>query len=82
MSYHLKEISNKLDLLSSEYDNYLLIEDFNAEQNEPAISDFLWNLNTINIIKGKTCFKNPENKKCIRSNLYKQTKGFPKFNCY
>ena len=34
--------------------------DFNAEPNEPAISDFCEICNTKNI-KEKTCFKNPEN---------------------
>ena len=38
--YHLEEIGNNLDLLSSEYDNYLLMDDFNAELNEPAFSNF------------------------------------------
>ena len=43
---HLKEISNNLDLLSSKYDNYLLMGDFNAEPNKPAISDFCEIYNT------------------------------------
>ena len=40
ISNHLKEIGNNLDLLSSKYDNYLLMGDFNAESKEPAISNF------------------------------------------
>ena len=39
--------------------------DFNAEPNEPAISDFCEIFNTKNIIKEKTCFKNAENQTCI-----------------
>ena len=54
----LKEIGNNLDLLSSEYDNYLLIGYFNGEPNEPAISDFCEIYYTKNIIKEKTYFKN------------------------
>ena len=38
--------------------------DFNAEPNEPPISDFREVYNTKNI-KEKTCFKNPENATCI-----------------
>ena len=57
ISNHLKEIGNNLDLLSSKYDNYLLMGDFNAKPNEPAISDFCEIYNTNNIIKEK-CFKN------------------------
>ena len=61
---HLQEIGNNLDLLSSKFDNYLLMGDFNAEPNEPAISNFYQIYNTKNI-KEKTCFKNPENPTCI-----------------
>ena len=46
ISNHLKEIGNNLDLLSSKYDNYLLMGDFNAEPNKPAISDFCEIYNT------------------------------------
>ena len=45
---------NNLDLLSSKFDNYLLMGDFNSEPNEPAISDFCEIYNTKNIIKEKT----------------------------
>ena len=39
-SNHLKEICNNFDLLSSKYDNYLVMGYFNGEPNEPAGSDF------------------------------------------
>ena len=39
--------------------------DFNAEPNEPAISDFCEICNIKNFIKEKTCFKNLENLTCI-----------------
>ena len=48
ISNHLKEIGNNLDLLSSKYDNYLLMGDFNAEPSEPVISDFCEIYNTKN----------------------------------
>ena len=51
--------------------------DFNAEPNEPVISNFCKVYNTKNIIKEKTCFKNPANPTNIpnnRSNPNKQTK--------
>ena len=46
ISNHLQEIGNNLDLLSSKFDNYLLMGDFNSEPNEPAISDFCEIYNT------------------------------------
>ena len=64
ISNHLQEIGNNLDLLSPKLYNYLLMGDFNAEPNEPPISDFREVYNTKNI-KEKTCFKNPENATCI-----------------
>ena len=75
---HLKGIGINLDLLSSKYDNYLLICNFNAEQNEPAISDFCEIYNTKNIIKEKTCFKNPENSRCIDLLLTNRPRSFQK----
>ena len=76
ISNHLKEIGNNLDLLSSKFDNYLLMGDFNSEPNEPAISDFCEIYNTKNIIKEKTCFKNPENPTCIDLILTNRPRSF------
>ena len=50
--------------------------DFNAETNEPAISDFCEIYNTKNIIKEKTCFKIPENPTCIDLILTKGPRSF------
>ena len=49
--------------------------DFNAEPNEPAISDFCEIYNTKNI-KEKTCFKNPENPTCIGLILTNRPRSF------
>ena len=50
--------------------------DFNAEPNEPAISDFCEIYNTKNIIKEKTCFENPENATCIDLILTNRPRSF------
>ena len=50
--------------------------DFNSEPNEPAISDFCEIYNTKNIIKEKTCFKNPENPTCIDLILTNRPRSF------
>ena len=78
ISNHLHEIGNNLDLLSSKFKNYLLMGDFNSEPKEPAISDFCEIYITKNIIKEKTCFKNPENPTCVDLILTNRQKGF---NC-
>ena len=58
ISSHLNEIWPNLDLLSSRYEN-LLLGDFNAEPTTTTVSDFCEIYNLKNIIKDKTCFKNP-----------------------
>ena len=50
--------------------------DFNAEPNEPAISEFCEIYNTKNIIKEKTCFKNLENPICIDLILTNRLRSF------
>ena len=50
--------------------------DFNAEPNEPAISDFCEIYNSKNIIKEKICFKNPENPTCIDLILTNRPRSF------
>ena len=62
--------------MSSKYDNYLLMGVFKAESNEPAISNFCEIYNTKNIIKEKTCFKNPENPACIDLILTNRPRSF------
>ena len=76
ISNHLQKIGNNLDLWSSKFDNYLLMGDFNSEPNESAISDFCEIYNTKNIIKEKTCFKNPENPTCIDLILTNRSRSF------
>ena len=50
--------------------------DFNAEPNEPAISNFCEISNTKNIIKEKTYFKNPKNPTCIDLILTNRLRSF------
>ena len=54
-----------MDKLNSTYDNLVLVEDFNAEPEEESISEFLNLYNLKNLLKQKTCFKNPNKPTCI-----------------
>ena len=54
-----------MDKLNSTYDNLVLVEDFNAEPEEESISEFLNLYNLKNLLKQKTCFKNPDKLTCI-----------------
>ena len=40
MSHHLKEIGNDLDVLTSKYDNIILMGDSNTEPADTVVSDF------------------------------------------
>ena len=55
--------------------------DFNAEPNEPAISNFCEIYNNKNI-KRENLLQKFCKSDMHRSNLNKQTKEFPKFICY
>ena len=43
----------------------MLVGDFNAEESEPCLSQFLYEYNAKNIAKGNTCFKIALNPGCI-----------------
>ena len=47
------------------YDKFLLADDFNAEDLEPCFESFLYQYDTRNLVKDKTCFKNPSNPSCV-----------------
>ena len=46
-------------------DKFILVVDFNAEESEPRLSQFLYEYNAKNIVKEYTCFKNASNRSCI-----------------
>ena len=61
----MKNIRTGLDQLSATYDNLILIGDFNVEPEEEIMLDFLNLYNLKNLVKQKTCYKNPDNPSCI-----------------
>ena len=65
ISHHLKEIGKDLDVLTSNFDNSILMGDFNAEPADTIVSGFCEICNLKNIIREKTCFKNPNNPSCV-----------------
>ena len=62
--YFFPNVGKSLDKYSY-YDKFILIGDFNAEDSEPILSDFLSTYNAKNIVKSKTCFKSINNPSCI-----------------
>ena len=64
----MKNISTGLDQFSATYDNLILLGGFNVEPEEVKMLDFLNIYNLKNLVKQKTCYKNPENP--FRSSLF------------
>ena len=62
---HLENICKTLDKLSANYDNLILLGDFNVEHEEESIAEFLNLYNLKNLVKQNTCFKNPDKPTCI-----------------
>ena len=58
--YFFKTVGNALDQYLKTYEKFLWLVDFNAEDTEPILSEFLKQYEAKNIMKSKTCFKNPD----------------------
>ena len=63
--YFFNHLQNGLDIYKKFYDKYMLVGDFNAEDSEPFLSLFLFEMNPKNIVKEPTCFKSLSNPSCI-----------------
>ena len=63
--YFFDNIGNALDKYSQYYEKFLLAGDFNAEDSETCLSQFLYEYHAHNIVKDKTCFKSTSNPSCI-----------------
>ena len=61
---YFEQVGLALDVYNK-YDKFLLAGDFNVEDTNNCLKDFLFQFNAKNIVKEKTCFKNPENPSCI-----------------
>ena len=63
--YFFENVGKALDIYSQKYDKFLLCGDFNSQHTESSLSEFLLKYNSKNLFMEKTCFKNPENPRCI-----------------
>ena len=76
IAFFLKHISQGIDKYLCNYDDMLLIGDFNSEVNENAISEFCDLYTLKSLIKEPTCFKNYNNPTCIDLLLTNREKRF------
>ena len=73
---HLKCIGRNLDSQLGQYENFILMGDFNVEPNDANMKDFCQIYGCRNIVKDKTCFKNPINPTCIDLIITNRPKSF------
>ena len=59
--YFLNHLEKVIDIYHQTYHKFLLIEEFNAEDTEPCLSQFLFEYDAKNIVSEKTCFKRKDN---------------------
>ena len=74
--YFFKQTGHALDTYNQIYEKLLFAGDFNLEESEPCLSEFLSNHDFKNLVKEKTCYKSPKNPTCIELFLTNSTGSF------
>ena len=74
----MHSIGKVFNSLSAWYENFMLIDDFNAEESDSTIKDFCDIYSFKNLIKDATCFKNHDKPKCIDLMLTNRNRNFQK----
>ena len=64
-NHYFDSVTKAIDIYHGEYDHFLLVGDFNAEDTEPVFSSFIHKYNATNLVKDYTCFKSIINPSCI-----------------
>ena len=62
---YFRQIGLALDVYSSTYDKFLLAGDFNVNEENDTLDEFLEDYHAKNLVKEPTCFKSAENPSCI-----------------
>ena len=62
---HLINLSTALDKLSTDYENIILLGDFNVEVEKKNMFKFKSVYSLRNLVKQRICIKNPENSSCV-----------------
>ena len=74
--WYQKESYKNYDLLSSKFDNIILIRDFIAGAAIATVYDFCEIIYLVNLVKKRTCFKNLIKPTCIDSMVTNKPKWF------
>ena len=74
---YFEQIGLSLDVYSN-YEKFLLAGDFNVQETDAPLQEFLDEFGAKNLVKDKTCFKSPENPSCIDLFLTNSCRSFQK----
>ena len=72
---YFEQIGLSLDVYTN-YEKFLLASDFNVQEDEAPLQEFLDEFGAKNLVKDKTCFKNLQNPSCIDLFLTNSSKSF------
>ena len=78
INYHLQELAKGIEIYSENYDDILLMGDFNAEVSETSFSSFCELYEVKSIINQSTSYKNLTNPSCIDLFLTNSPNSFQK----
>ena len=76
---HLSALSVSLEIYSSQYEHFIVLEDFNVEVENGNIDEFCKNYNFKKLIRVPTCYKNPNNLSGIDLTLTHSQRSFQSF---
>ena len=79
--YFFDKLDNTLDVYSN-YENILLVGDFNAQTAEICLDTFLYQLELENLNKEPTCYKNSDKPSCTDFFLTNNPRSFFKTNTF
>ena len=77
-NFYFDNVGRVLETYTSKYkyDKILLTGDFNAEETDPVLGNFMELYDLRNMVKEKTCFKSVENPSCVDLFLTNNTNSF------
>ena len=76
IAFHFSNVSAALEKHCTDYENVILLCDFNVEVKDKNICDFMSTYNLKSLVKQKTCFKNPDKPSCIDLILTNSPRSF------
>ena len=79
---HLSKLSTALHILCTDYENIILLGDFNIEVEEKNVSEFISVYNLRNFVKQKTSFKMSEDPSCTDFTLTNSPRIFQNSNAF